>query len=265
MTASIVQGPAARRRVAVLAYTVRAREYARRVFRSVGYAPLVFVSLDELVELGPDASMLEMLLVGDAPAEDSLGRPVLQTVRQLIGQQVPLLHARLARDAAPSAPPTDVATASPRYFGDLCIAILSLLGAIGIDKAPLQLTWGDYTLDPARRIVAFDGRQVRLDPVAFDIALELFFRAGQLVNKRTLTLMLPPNEQGMERRRIENIGSVIKELRSSLRLRDLHGWRLETHPHLGYRLVQTENRSPEPSTTGTVIHWLSEQVFTPAV
>lgn len=253
----------ARRRVGVLAYNLRAREYARRVFRSIGYAPLVFVSLDELIEFGSDASMLEMLLIGDAPSADSLGRPVLQTLRQLVGPKVPLLHARLARDAEPSAPSTDVATDSPRYFGDLCIAILSLLGAIGIDKAPLQMTWGDYTFDPARRIVGFDGRQVRLDPVAFDIALELFFRAGQLVNKRTLTLMLPPNEQGMERRRIDNIGSVIKELRSSLRLRDLHGWQLETLPHLGYRLVQTGNRSQEPSSR-TAVPWLSEQVFSPA-
>jgi len=249
------------RRVGVLAYTLRAREYARRVFRAAGYAPLVFVSIDELIEFGADASMLEVLLIGDAPAADNFGRPVLQSVRELVGPNVPLLHAQLGRHDGPVPPDVDVASASPRYFADLCMVILSLLGAIGIDKAPLKMTWGDYTFEPTRRAVVFGGRQARLDPVAFDIALELFFRAGQLVRKRTLTQMLPPNEQGAERRRIDNIGSVIKELRSSLRLRGLHGWQLETLPHLGYRLMQTSSHGKHAS---TAIGQPSTQVFSPA-
>ena len=251
------------RRVGVLAYTLRAREYARRVFRAVGYAPLVFVSLDELIEFGANASTLDMLLIGDAPPTDGPGRPVLQSVRQLVGPEVPLLHAHLARNAGPVASPADVASASPRYFGDLCTVILSQLCAVGIEKAPVQLTWGEYVLEPARRVVVFDGRQVGLDAVAFDIALELFFRAGQLVSKRTLTMMLPPNEQGLERRRIDNIGSVIKELRSSLRLRDMHGWTLETLPHVGYRLVRTGNRGRHASAPPAA-HWPSAPVFSPA-
>ena len=76
-------------------------------------------------------------------------------------------------------------------------------------------------------------------------------------------LMLPPNEQGPERRRIDNIGSVIKELRSSLRLRDLHGWQLETLPHLGYRLVQTR-RLGEGASAARAPYWPSAQVFSPA-
>jgi len=249
------------RRIGVLAYTLRAREYARRVFRAAGYAPLVFISIDELIEFGPDASTLEALLVGDAPAADNFGRPVLQSVRELVGPKVPLLHAQLGRDAGSVPPAIDVASASARYFADVCMVVLSLLEAIGIDKAPLKMTWGDYTFEPTRRMVVFGGRQARLDPVAFDIALELFFRAGQLVRKRTLIQMLPQNEQGVERRRIDNIGSVIKELRSSLRLRGLHGWHLETLPHLGYRLAQTGSRSKHAP---TAVDLQSAQVFSPA-
>jgi len=254
----------ARRRVGVLAYTLRAREYARRIFRAAGYAPLVFVSLDELIEFGPDAEALDMLLIGDAPPTDSLGRTVLESVRDLVGPNVPLLHARLTRDAGSVVPHVDVATVSPRYFGDLCAVILAQLRIAGIEKAPLQMTWGDYTFLPAGRVVVFGGRQIRLDPVAFDIALELFFRAGQLVSKKTLTLMLPANEQGPERRRIDHIGSLIKELRSSLRLRDLHGWYLETLPHLGYRLVQTGTRGQHESAP-EAIHWQPAQVFSPVL
>ncbi|SEB11124.1 DNA-binding response regulator, OmpR family, contains REC and winged-helix (wHTH) domain [Variovorax sp. YR216] len=254
---------AARRRVGVLAYSLRTREFARRIFRAAGYAPLVFVSLDELIEVGPDASMLEMLLVGEVPVADSLGRPFLQSLRELVGPKLPLLLARFGRDAGPVPPTDNLVVASPRYFPDLCMAVLSLFSAIGIDKAPLKMAWGDYTFEPARRVVAFDGRQTGLDPVAFDIALELFFRAGQIVPKRTLTLMLPPDEQGLARHRIDNIGSVIKELRSSLRLRGQHGWDLETCPRLGYRLTQTE-RSSKPAGVPMAIDEASAQVFSPA-
>lgn len=253
----------ARRRIGVLAYTLRAREYARRIFRAAGYSPLVFVSIDELIEFGADASELDMLLIGDASSTDSLGRTVLESVRGLVGPNVPLLHARLAAETGPLVPHVDVATVSPRYFGDLCAVILAQLSIAGIDKAPVQMTWGDYTFVPAGRVVVFGGRQVRLDPVAFDIALELFFRAGQLVSKKTLIQMLPANAQGPERHRIDNVGSVIKELRSSLRLRALHGWTLETHPHLGYRLVRTMNRGQHVSPPAAA-HRQSTQVFSPA-
>jgi hypothetical protein len=234
----------------VLAYTLRTREYARRAFRSIGYAPLVFLSLDELVELGPAASSFDMLLIGHPPPLDDRGRPVLAAVREAVGPEVPLLHVGVpggAGGAGAMRPPNDVSTASTRFFGDFCAAILSLLAAGGLEEPPPRLVWGAYAFEPLRRVVGFDGRHVRLDPVSFDVALELFFRAGQLVNKKTLTLMLPPNAKGAERHRIVNIGSVIKELRSSLRLRDLHGWNLETLPHLGYRLVSTGSRDPRRS------------------
>jgi hypothetical protein len=221
----------------VLAYTLRTREYARRACRSIGDAPLVFVSLDELVALGPVASSFDMFLIGDAPPLDDRGRPVLAGVREAVGPGVPLLHVCAPGGPGAMAPPNEVSIARARFFGDFCAAILSLLDASGLEEPAPRLVWGAYAFEPLSRVVGFDGRQVRLDPVSFDIALELFFRAGQLVNKKTLTLMLPPNAQGPERHRINNIGSVVKDLRSSLRLRGLHGWNLETLPRLGYRLV----------------------------
>lgn len=144
----------------------------------------------------------------------------------------------------PLVAPNGVVTASPRFFGDLFRDIHSFLDAFGLERPRPRLSWGEYSFDPVRTAVAFANREIRLDAVAFDIALELFFHAGRTVTKRGLSLMLPSDEEGETRFRIENIGSVIKELRSSLRLRDFHGWRLETLPHAGYRLMRVGIQPP---------------------
>ena len=90
--------------------------------------------------------------------------------------------------------------------------------------------------------MAFEKRETRLDPVAFDVALELFFNANQRVTRGILRQMLPSGEGGHILYRIDNIGSVIKDVRSSLNLRGLHGWILETYPHAGYQLTRTRSR-----------------------
>jgi DNA-binding winged helix-turn-helix (wHTH) protein len=236
---------AATRRVGVLAYTFRTREYARRVFRSLGYAPRVLVSLDELAAMGPDASTLDMLLLGDVPPTDAKGRMILERVCEVVGPGVPVLLVGMQKAGCvnPHVATAGVVTASPRFFGDLFLGIVSFLDAVGLERPPPRLSWGEYSFDPARTVVAFANRETRLDAVAFDIALELFFHAGRTVTKKELSLMLPSDEEGAARFRIQNIGSVIKELRSSLRLRDLHGWQLETLPHVGYRLMRAGIRS----------------------
>ncbi len=199
----------------------------------------MFLSLDELAAMGPDASTLDVLLLGDVLPMDTHDC-ILERVREVIGPRVPVLHVRMqkAGDVYPLVTTNGVVTAAPRFFGDLFLDVLSFLDAVGLERPGPRLSWGEYSFDPVRTVVAFANREIRLDAVAFDIALELFFHAGRTVTKGALSLMLPSDEEGATRFRIDNIGSVIKELRSSLRLRDFHGWRLETLPHAGYRLVR---------------------------
>src|SRR4030088_2562684 len=89
----------AKRRIGVLAYASGEREYARRVLRSLGYAPLVFTKLDELTAMGADATTLDMLYLGNTPVTDSKGREVLEGVRVSIGPDVPVLHAAAQKNA----------------------------------------------------------------------------------------------------------------------------------------------------------------------
>ncbi|MGJ7510705.1 hypothetical protein [Variovorax sp. GT1P44] len=210
----------------------------RRALRSQRYAPLVFTSLDELSAMGAGARTLDLLLLGDLPDKDDKGIPVLSGVRNVVGPHVPMLSARLQPALAPGSP--DIVSA--RFFSDLYGLILSFLHANGFETSHPLLEWDSYSFDPATRIVTFERRETRLDPVAFDVALELFFNADQRVTRAALRQMLPSGERGHILYRIDNIGSVIKDVRSSLNLRGLHGWILETYPHAGYQLTRARTR-----------------------
>jgi hypothetical protein len=243
---------AASRRAGVLAYTLRAREYMRRALRSQGYAPLVFTSLDELSAMGPGARTLDLLLVGAHLDADGLEHDdLLREIREVIGPYAPMLSLRFQHAEASSR----ANTTPMRFFSDLYGAVVSFLATHGFETSHPRLVWDDYAFDPFNRVVAFERRQTRLDPVAFDVALELFFNADQKVTRAALRQMLPSGERGHVLHRIENIGSVIKEVRSSLKLRGLHGWTLETYPHAGYRLTRAGN--PPPPTPSPVPDLLS--------
>ncbi|MDM0108290.1 hypothetical protein QTH97_25300 [Variovorax sp. J22R24] len=240
---------AAKRRAGVLAYTLRAREYMRRTLRAQRYAPLVFTSLEELTAMGTGARTLDMLLLGDMPESDSQGQPMLAAIRGIVGSDVPVLGLKLQNDPRfilQRASTDDDFTVAPRFFSDLYRVILSFLDAHGFESSSPLLSWGDYAFDPLRRSVNFARRQARLDPVAFDVALELFFNVHRTLTRKALRLMLPTGEQGQTGYRIDNIGSVIKDVRSALHLRGSRGWSLETFPHAGYRLTRMAP-SPPPS------------------
>lgn len=223
----------------------------RRALRSQGYAPLVFTSLDELSAMGKGARTLDLLLLGDLPEKDDEGNPVLEGVRNVVGPHLPMLSVRL--QPVPAHGGSD--TVSARFFSDLHGLILSFLAANGFETVRSRLVWDDYSFDPFTRVVAFERRETRLDPVAFDVALELFFNADQRVTRAALRLMLPSGERGHVLYRIDNIGSVIKDVRSALKLRGLHGWTLETYPHAGYQLTRAER--PLPATRSPLSTLLS--------
>lgn len=235
--------PDAVRRAAVLAYSPRSREYVRRALRSLGHAPLVFTNFDELAAMGPGASALDLLIVGDAPDTDSRGRVVLPCIRSAIGPNVPLLLAPLnkrSRVRRAEVAPVGLATASPRYFSELYKAIRSFLDAHGFAWSRSSLRWDSYSFQPLDRTVAFDGDEVQLDAVSFDVALEFFFNAGIPLTKRWLRSMLPSGEPGALWHRIDNIGCTVDDLRIALQLDASNGWVLEDLHGAGYQLKRTE-------------------------
>lgn len=230
---------AAARRAGVLAYTPRSREYIRRVLRALGHSPLVFTHIDELMALGPAASTLDLMVLGDAPDTDSQGRSVVDCVLDTMGTDVPMLHVPMHKRVRPVRRQVEAAgvfAAAPRFFSDLYRVILSFLDSLGFASTPRLLAWDRYAFHPTEKIVAFDDEKLKLDSVDFDVALELFFSAGRPVAKSWLTRMLPSGEHGANWHRIDNLACTIDELRVALQLDGSNGWTLEAKPGDGYML-----------------------------
>lgn len=231
----------AKRRVGVLAYAAGEREYARRVLRSLGYAPLIFTNLDELTAMGADAMTLDMLYVGNLPVTDSKGREVLEGVRVSIGPDVPVLHAG-HQEVRPKV--RGVAASLPRSFSDFYKLIRSFMSARGFESNRSHLAWGVYAFDPLDRGVSFADHNVQLDAAAFDIALELFFNAERTLSHKRLKQMLYLDKP-VFRNSDDYLTHTITGLATDLRLCGTYGWSLETLGPAGYRLSRVEARTSD--------------------
>lgn len=241
------------RRIAVIAYLSRSREQTRRVLRALGHAPLVFAGLDEFLALGADASRLDALILGDAPDVDSQGRPVVECALNLTGSGVPVLHAQMqkqVRSRRRTDEPSHVQVASARYFSDLYRLVQFFLDAHQLMSVPRQLAWGSYSFRPLEKVIAFDGTELNMDAVDFDVAIEFFFNAGHPVDARWLTRMLPSGEHGASWHRIDNLDCTIDELRVALALDGSGGWRLEHMAEAGYLLMSVQPSMPDPGHAG---------------
>jgi len=214
------------RRIGVLGHTLREREYARRVLRALGVAPLVFTSVDELTALGDDMARLNLLFLGDAPPTDREDEVALPpAVLSSIGSKlVQLAHA----DSGPA--PTRHLRARPPMqppsFDDFYRDILLVLQARGLGCAtPKPLTWGAYSFHPLERSVSFAGRTRRLDPVTFDLALEFFFNAERMLSLARLRRMMNP-VRGARRFWGNELIGTLTDVADELELHGAHGWRL---------------------------------------
>lgn len=205
------------RRIGVLGHALREREYARRVLRALGVAPLVFTSIDELATLG---DRLNLLFLADVPEAASEEAP---DVLSLMGTKiVPLAQeapapTRHLRGRPPVAAPA---------FDDFYRSILLSLRTRGLACAmPTPLVWGAYSFQPMDRSVSFPGRTQRVDPVTFDLALEFFFNAERVLSIPRLRQMLNP-VRGARRFWGNELIGTLTDVVDELQLHGAHGWRL---------------------------------------
>lgn len=105
--------------------------------------------------------------------------------------------------------------------------------------------FGDFTLDPADRLLLLRGRPLRLTPKAFDLLVVLVRHAGSLMTKDHLLDMVWPEVFVAEINLSVNISTLRKLLRRSRGRQTF----IETVPTRGYRFVapvKIRSSSPTP-------------------
>ena len=92
-----------------------------------------------------------------------------------------------------------------------------------------------YRLDPRRRRISVDGREIELTQREFDLASFLFRRQGRIVGRDALLENVWNLSSAVSTRTVD---THVSRLRKKLDLNGEHGWRLAAIYQHGYRLEQ---------------------------
>jgi DNA-binding response OmpR family regulator len=222
-------------RIAVLDPVMRTREYGRRAVLRLGHEAVAFANLDEMARAGRLISPPDMLILAGTGDAGSFVAQVRQ-VKAFFGDWVPVLClasrrqlpglADLHWDAA------NEVVASPNSFVELCCLARMFMQRFGVSVRESEPAWDGYRFSLTSDAVEVSGQTVRLRPLEFDLALELFCHAGQtLARERLYSVVWDRNEDTASR----SLDVTISRLRQALKLA-ANGWNLRVVWGLGYRL-----------------------------
>jgi hypothetical protein len=219
------------------------REDVRRVLRALGRSPFVFEDMDELKSIGERIKHIEMLLL---VCPDCIALPnqlLIGQARKITSECIPMFVAvGRGRLLITQGQDKEEMAAGPFSFSDLYSLLHDFSNRHGIRIAPSVPRWGRYRFHVQLQMVALGSARVKLAPCDFDLAIELFFGMNRLVPLRRLRSIVTVYG-GREAE--ESLISRIAHLQLTLHLNATHGWRLESVPEMGYRLVNLHHRAPE--------------------
>lgn len=224
-----------RRRVAVLDSVPCSSEHARRAIRGLGHTPLMFSDVAELQGLGGRCRELAMVFVG-CPTDDVALDTLVGNVRSLVGSQVPMMfavHADQLRIAISHCRAIDDVVVTPSSFGKLYQSFERFMCHHSLPVLASGFELGRYRFLPAAGTVQMDGHSVELQPLDFDLALELFLNAGRTLSRDWLRSMTIGCEANRASRWIDH---SVSRVRRALDLSSEQGWSLTAIPWKGYRL-----------------------------
>jgi DNA-binding response OmpR family regulator len=112
-------------------------------------------------------------------------------------------------------------------------AVLRRLGENGEASGEIDLP--PYRLDPQRRRVSVNGKEIELTQREFDLASFLFRRQGRIVGRDALLENVWNLSSAISTRTVD---THVSRLRKKLDLNGEHGWRLAAIYQHGYRLEQ---------------------------
>jgi DNA-binding response OmpR family regulator len=112
-------------------------------------------------------------------------------------------------------------------------AVLRRIGENGESGSGIDLP--PYRLDPQRRRVSVNGKEIELTQREFDLASFLFRRQGRIVGRDALLENVWNLSSAISTRTVD---THVSRLRKKLDLNGEHGWRLAAIYQHGYRLEQ---------------------------
>lgn len=232
-------------RIAIIAITPRTREYGRRALRLLGCTPLIFLDVNEFLEIGDRLHEMSIVFLEHSLPDAENVPDVLDVgnrVRQAIGNDLPIVHSVIVQSggAVPGFRGSDILLPGSLSFAQLCRTLRGFLQKHGVPITDSLLEWGAYRFCIDSGLIFVNGVPVTLKPDEFDLALELFFNAGAPISRLWLKTMIPGIQTLRRRPTAPAADAALLRLRDLLGLQPKHGWELKVNPGLSCMLVQSE-------------------------
>lgn len=238
--------PAMNRRpcIAIIATTPRTREYGRRALCLLGYAPLIFVDVNEFLEIGNRLHEISMVFLEHSlPDVEGVSESsdVGNRVRQAVGNDLPIVHSVMVQSggAVPGFKGSDILLPGSLSFAQLCRTLRGFLQKHGVPVANALLERGAYRFCIDSGLIFVNGVPVTLKPDEFDLALELFFNAGTPISRLWLKTMIPGIQTLRRRPTAPAADAALLRVRDALSLHPKHGWELKLNPGVSCVLVKS--------------------------
>ncbi|MFI4969730.1 MAG: response regulator transcription factor [Lysobacterales bacterium] len=202
-------------------YAVRGFRNASEFRRRQGTEAIDLLLLDWML---PDSTGIEVITAIRASANSAL--PVIFLTAR--GAEDDLVHA-LANGA-------DDYVIKPPKQRELVARVKALLrrhGGEGDGGDLIELA--PYAVDPKRRRISIEGREIDLTQREFDLASFLFRRHGRIISRDALLENVWNLSAAVSTRTVD---THMSRLRKKLDLNGEHGWRLAAIYQHGYRLEQ---------------------------
>lgn len=224
--------------IALLEDDSKLRSLILEVLAHAGLACHSFPSSKELLaQMARDGC--EMLII-DWQSADRGAAEVLSWVRSQLGPAMPVLFitARSAEEdivAALAAGANDYIV-KPVRRGELLTRVQTLLKrAYPTQSAQECLRFGHYAFEPRTGRLAVDGKPVDLTQKEFELALLFFRNLGRPLSRAYILDSIWPHNSDVPSRTMD---THVSRVRSKLRLRPEHGFRLAPVYSYGYQLEQ---------------------------
>ncbi|MEO6687968.1 MAG: response regulator transcription factor [Dokdonella sp.] len=178
------------------------------------------------------------LLLLDWMLPDTSGIEVLEVIRASANNRLPVIFLT-ARDAEDDlvrglSSGADDYVVKPPKRRELLARVQALLRRHGSESdAGETIELAPYSVDPQRRRVSIEGREIELTQREFDLASFLFRRHGRIISRDALLENVWNLSAAVSTRTVD---THVSRLRKKLELNGEQGWRLAAIYQHGYRL-----------------------------